>query len=63
MKYTKGEEIEFNIYGTTVIGEFVEFDGIDESIIVIKTTQDFIKENIGEKHWIHKSHRHCKYNG
>lgn len=52
MEYKKGELLEFNIYGTTVKGEFIS---IDENLIKIKTIKDFIKENIGEEQTVFKT--------
>ncbi len=51
MKYKKGQKLEFDIYGTTVEGEFVK---IENDTIIIKITKDFIKENIGTEQSIHK---------
>lgn len=55
MDYKRGMKLEFDIYGTTVKGDFVEFD---EDNIRILITHDIIKENIGKTQTIHKSHRH-----
>lgn len=55
MEYTKGKLIEFNIYGTIVIGEIVDST---EKTVIIKTTEDFIKQNIGKEQEISKSHNH-----
>lgn len=59
MNYNKNDTIEFNIYGTTVVGSFVK---IENDKITIKVTKDFIKENIGKEQTIHKSHRHIIIN-
>lgn len=45
-KFEQGEELTFRIYGTTVKGEFIK---IVEDRVVIKTTQDFIPDSIGEE--------------
>lgn len=55
MDYKQGQRLEFDIYGTTVKGDFVKI--VDDKII-IKVTKDFIKDNIGKEQSIHKSHKH-----
>lgn len=55
MEYKKGDIIEFNIYGKTVVGTFIEMNG---NSIIIKTTKDFIKPMIGVDQSINKSHPH-----
>jgi hypothetical protein len=55
MEYTVGKEIEFNVYGSTIKGIIVKEEG---DLVCFKTTQDFIKENIGEEQSINKTHRH-----
>ena len=52
-KTKKSVELEFDVYGTTVKGDFLESDG---EHIRIKTTIDAVKENIGKTQTIHKSH-------
>jgi hypothetical protein len=59
MEYKEGQLIEFDIYGTTVIGNFIK---IENDEIFIKVTKDFIKENIATEQSIHKSHPHCIVN-
>lgn len=53
--YEEGQKLEFNIYGTTVEGNFIRTEG---DKIIIMTTDDFIKENIGKEQSIHRSHPH-----
>lgn len=55
MVYKKGQRLMFNIYGTTVEGDFVR---VEDDKIIIKTTKDFITENIGKEQSISKSHQH-----
>lgn len=49
----KNKKLEFNIYGTTVKGDYIRTEG---DHIVIKTTHDFITEKIGQEQSIHKNH-------
>ena len=48
---TVGEELTFDIYGTTVKGKFISCD--EEGSITIETTQDFVCE-VGEEQNINK---------
>ena len=56
-KYTKGDKIGFNVYGSTIKGEFTRDVGKTIEIIV---TEDFLPENIGKVKTIHSSHPNCK---
>ena len=51
MKFKKGQNLYFDIYGTTVKGKFVKIEG---DTIIIKVTEDFIQENIGTEQSINK---------
>jgi len=55
MNYKAGQKLQFNVYDTIIEGAFIR---TEVDLIIIMTTEDYIKENIGTEQSIHKSHKH-----
>lgn len=56
LKFTIGQQLAFDCYGVTVIGEFIrKFNTPTGVMIEIKTIQDALLDNVGEIQYVNEA--------